>query len=128
MAANVSGRDEKVFGTLTYTGPTKNAAKVRIKRASDDANVIIKEATTPVAITTGTALSIAARTLNMKFRSGEFPDSLLTSMAQGYWGTGSIDFDVDLLTEGDTVLSDIPGLTGYVSQTISDWVYTTVAD
>lgn len=130
MAANVSNRDEKVFGTISYTGPSISVAKVRIRRASDDANPIIKSSTTPVPITSGTALSIGARTLNMKFPKGDFTDDLLTAMAQAYWGTATskVAFEIDLLTAGDTVLSDISGLTGYSQQTIEDWVYTVVAD
>ena len=100
---------------------------VRARRASDDANPLVKALASSVTVAANEQFNFAEGALDFKHDSGDYTDDYVEALVEGYWGTGgSTNMEIDLMVGSSpySVCSD----TNYAQQSTNDWDIAAEAD
>ena len=122
MAVRVRNGSDINFGTF---GASRTVTHIRIRRASDDGQPVVKQLASPVTVGASEQFQIDTNNLVFRYPSGDVTDAHMQALVEGYWGSGgTTSMEIDAMTSASAVVS----VGGYNQQSTNDWDIDTVAD
>ena len=122
MAVRVQNGANINFGTF---GAEATVSHVRIRRASDNGQPVVKALSSPVAVGSGEQFQIDAGNLDIVYPAGDLGNTHMRAVVEAYWGSGgSLSMEIDAMTDSSTPVA----VSGYSQQSTSDWDISTEAD
>ncbi len=128
MAVRIENTAAINFGTFAAAATVTH---IRIRRASDDGQPLVRALASSVAVANGNEFQIDAGRLDILYPSGTLgidrtqSDAHMQAVVESYWGAGAtLAMEVDAMTDANTPVA----VTGYSQQSVSAWTLTTEAD
>ena len=122
MAVRVQNGADINFGTF---GAAATVTHIRIRRASDNGQPVVKALASSVAVAANTPFQIDENNLDILYPSGDLTDAHMKAVVESYWGVGgTLNMEIDAMTDATTVVA----VSGYSQQSTSDWGISTETD
>ena len=128
MAVRIENAEDINFGTFAAAATVTH---IRIRRASDDGQPLVRALASPVAVGNGNEFQIDIGRLDVLYPSADLginraqSDAHMQALVESYWGAGaSLEMEVDAMTDATTPVA----VSGYSQQAVSAWTLTTEAD